>query len=88
MAYELRFTATAAKQLRKLDRAIAARVIDYLQGVAGLDDPRGRGKNLRGEFHGIWRYRGGDYRALCDIDDHTMVILRLEVSHRSRSYRH
>lgn len=87
MAYELRFTVTAAKQLGKLDRSTAARIADYLEAVAALDDPTIRGKNLTGEYRGIWRYRIGDYRVLCDVSKRTLVILTLEISHRSKSYR-
>lgn len=87
MAYELRFTVTAVKQLRKLDRVTAARIADYPEAVAALDDPTMRGKNLTGEYSGIWRYRIGSYRALCDIDKRTLTILTLEISHRSKSYK-
>ncbi len=87
MAYELRFSTTAAKQLRKLDRTEASRIVDYLEAVATLDDPTVRGKNLTGEHSGIWRYRIGSYRALCDIDKGALKILTLEISHRSKSYR-
>ena len=87
MAYELRFSTRAAKQLRKLDRTVAARIADYLESVAALDDPTTRGKNLRGEYGGIWRYRIGDFRVLCDINKRTLTILALEVRHRSKSYR-
>jgi mRNA interferase RelE/StbE len=87
LAYELRFTTTAVKQLRKLDRTIARRVVDYLEAVADLDDPTVRGKNLAGEYRDIWRYQIGSYRALCDVDKQTLTILTLEVSHRSQSYR-
>jgi mRNA interferase RelE/StbE len=87
LAYELRFTATAVKHLRKLDRATAVRIADYLEAVAALDDPTVRGKNLTGEYSGIWRYRIGSYRALCDIDKRTLLILTLEISHRSKSYK-
>jgi mRNA interferase RelE/StbE len=87
LAYELRFTATAVKQLRKLDRATAVRIADYLEAVAALDDPTVRSKNLTGEYSGIWRYRIGGYRALCDIDKRTLLILTLEISHRSKSHK-
>ena len=59
MAYELRFSTTAAQQLRKLDRTEASRIVDYLEAVAALADPTVRGKNLTGEYSGIWRYRIG-----------------------------
>ncbi len=87
MAYELRFTATAAKQLRKLGSTEVARIIDYLESVAALEEPKVRGKNLAGEYSGIWRYRIGSYRALCDMNKRTLTILTLEVSHRSKSYK-
>ncbi len=87
MAYELRFSTMATKQLRKLDHTEAARIVVYLEAVASLDDPTVRGKNLTGEYGGIWRYRIGDYRALCDIDKNRLTILTLAISHRSKSYR-
>lgn len=87
MAYELRFKATAVKQLRMLDRGTASRVVNYLEALAALDDPMTRGKQLTGEYSGIWRFRIGDYRALCDIDKRTLTILTLEIGHRSKSYR-
>ncbi|HLU82722.1 MAG TPA: type II toxin-antitoxin system RelE/ParE family toxin [Trueperaceae bacterium] len=87
MAYELLFTESAVKQLRKLDRSAAKRIADYLEAVAALDNPTVRGKNLTGEYRGIWRYRIGSYRALCDINQRTLTILTLEVSHRSKSYK-
>jgi mRNA interferase RelE/StbE len=87
LAYELRFTVTAVKQLSKLDRAAAVRIADCLEAVAALDDPTIRGKNLTGEYSGIWRYRIGSYRALCNADSRTLTILTLEISHRSKSYK-
>jgi len=87
LAFELRFTATAVKQLRELDRTITTRIVDYLEAAADFGDPTVRGKNLTGEYSGIWRYLIGSYRALCDVDRRTLTILTLEVSHRSQSYR-
>lgn len=87
LAYELRFTTTAAKQLRKLDGATATHIANYLEAVAILKDPTVRGKNLTGEYAGIWRYRIGDYRALCDINKNELTILILEIAHRSTSYK-
>lgn len=87
MACELRFTATAEKRLRTLDAPTAKRIIDYLETVAALADPTVRGKNLTGEYRGIWRYRIGDYRALCDVSKQSLTILTLEIRHRSKRYR-
>lgn len=86
MASEVEYTATALRQLRKLDRPIARRIVDYLDEVAQLDDPRSRDKALVGDRAGIWRYRVGDYRVLCELLDSELVILALEVGHRGDVY--
>lgn len=87
MAHNLEFRDTAAKQLRKLDRPTARSILDYLDRTVALDDPRSRGKGLTGELSGYWRYRVGDYRILCRILDSEVVVVALEVSHRSAAYR-
>lgn len=61
--------------MRKLDKGVAARVFDELDEIAKLEDPRSRGKALTGNLAGVWRYRVGDYRILCDINDGRLVIL-------------
>lgn len=81
MAYELIYTSGVVKQLKKLDRAAARRILDYMDSVAELDDPRSRGKGLSGELHGIWRYRVGDYRVLCSLDDTAAVMALTEIPH-------
>ena len=86
MAYEVEYSLTAPRQLRKLDPATALRVLDYLDDVAVLSDPRSRGKGLVGDRAGVWRYRVGDYRVLCELRDAEMVILALEVGHRGDVY--
>lgn len=86
MACEVEYTATALRQLRKLDRPIAHRIVDYLDEVAQLHDPRSRGKALVGDRAGVWRYRVGDYRVLCELQDAELVILALEVGHRGDVY--
>ncbi|MBZ6528099.1 type II toxin-antitoxin system RelE/ParE family toxin [Aerococcaceae bacterium DSM 111021] len=47
-----------------------------------MENPRLVGKSLTGNFSGQWRYRIGDYRLICHIDDNELVILSLEVGHR------
>lgn len=86
MASEVEYTATALRQLRKLDREVARRIVDYLDEVAGLDDPRSRGKGLVGDRVGVWRYRVGDHRVLCEIRDAELVIVALTVGHRRNVY--
>ncbi len=86
MASEVEYTATVLRQLRKLDRQVARRIVDYLDEVARLDDARSRGKGLVGDRAGIWRYRIGDYRVLCEIRDAELVIVALTIGHRREAY--
>ncbi|WP_440710713.1 type II toxin-antitoxin system RelE family toxin [Herbiconiux sp. YIM B11900] len=74
------------RRLRKLDRTIASRLTSYLDELAGLDDPRSRGKGLTGALTGVWRYRIGDYRLLAEVQDERLVIFAFEFVHRSEAY--
>ncbi|MFP4409127.1 MAG: type II toxin-antitoxin system RelE family toxin [Alkalispirochaetaceae bacterium] len=87
MAWTIELTATAEKQLKKLDRKGQGFILDYLEDeVAGLSDPRSRGKGLVGDRKGIWRYRVGDYRILCQIIDAELVIVAVTIRHRRDVY--
>ena len=79
-------TETFKKQLKKLDAAIAKRVLDYLERVELLENPRSRGKVLTSNLSGLWRYRVGDYRILCRIHDDKLIITVIEIGHRSTVY--
>ena len=81
------YSIDADKARRKLDRGIAARIFEELDEIAKLEDPRVRGKSLTGNLAGVWRYRVGDYRILCDIDDGRLVILVVDVAHRREVYK-
>lgn len=74
------------KSIRKLDRAIARRVIDYLEALLDLEDPRQRGRGLTANRSGYWRYRVGDYRVLTLLEDDLLIIVAIEVAHRSEVY--
>ncbi len=87
MAWRIDFTRNADKAMRKLDKGVAARVFDELDEIAKLEDPRSMGKGLTENKSGLWRYRVGDYRIVVDIEDDVLVILVVDVDHRSRVYR-
>ena len=87
VAWRIDFTRNADKAMRKLDKGVAARVFDELDEIAKLEDPRSRGKALTGNLAGVWRYRVGDYRILCDINDGRLVILVVDVAHRREVYK-
>ena len=88
MAWSIRFDEAALAQMRKLDKTVARRIIAYLRETAESDDPRTRGKPLSANLAGLWRYRIGDYRVICEILNERMTIYALQVGHRSRIYPH
>ena len=88
MAWRIELTATAAKQLAKLDKNDARRITSFLrQRVAVLDDPRSSGKALTGPLGGFWRYRVGDFRVICEIQDGALRVLVIEIGNRREVYR-
>lgn len=87
MAWNVEFTTTAQKQLKRIDRKWQSTILDYLEDeISPLSDPRSRGKALIGDKSGMWRYRVGDYRILCQILDAELVILALTIRHRRDVY--
>lgn len=89
MAWKIDYTETARKQLRKLDQPTARRILNFMDArVAGQEDPRSTGKVLTGPMLGTyWRYRVGDYRIICDIQDDALCVLVIQVGNRSEVYR-
>jgi mRNA interferase RelE/StbE len=75
------------KVLKKMGRTEAARIMDYLdQRVALRDNPRSLGKPLVGDLGELWCYRVGDWRILCHIEDGLLLVLVVEIGHRSTVY--
>ena len=88
MAWAIEFVPQAAKELKKLGRSEAARIIRTLEErIAPLDDPRSLGAPLKGEHEGYWRWRIGDYRVVARIEDERVVILVIRIAHRRKVYR-
>lgn len=88
MAWQIEVTDVARKQLKKMDHAEARLIRDYLRKrVQPLDDPRQLGKPLKGQLSELWRYRVGDYRLVCQLQDDKLVVLLVRVGHRKEIYR-
>ena len=88
MAWTIEYAETAKKQLRKLDRAAARRIVDFMdERVAPSDDPRAMGKALKGPLGDLWSYRVGDFRVICDIQDKVLTVLVLRIGNRREVYR-
>ncbi|AWR87707.1 type II toxin-antitoxin system RelE family toxin [Meiothermus taiwanensis] len=89
MGYRIEFDPRAEKELAKLDREVARRIVRFLrERVALLDDPRSLGEALHGpELGRFWKYRVGDYRLICHIQDQRITVLVLRIGHRRDVYR-
>ncbi|MGF1803725.1 type II toxin-antitoxin system RelE/ParE family toxin [Aliivibrio sifiae] len=86
MAWTIEYSAKAVKELKKIDKKAASTIIDYLNDIAKQEDPRSRGKALKGDKRQFWRYRVGNYRILCSIENEELVILATHLGHRKDVY--
>lgn len=88
MAWTIEITRTAEKQIIKLHRESQRLILRFLrERLASAVNPRQWGKPLQGEKRGLWRYRVGDYRLICDIQDEKITVVVLQVGHRKGVYR-
>jgi mRNA interferase RelE/StbE len=87
MSWAYSFDERAFKELRKLGTQAQRDIIYYLDGrISGEADPRRFGKGLKADMAGLWRYRVGDYRILCQIRDRELLVLVVAVGHRRDVY--
>ena len=86
---QIEFDPGALDDLKKLDRPVQQRLLGFLRRrVASLDDPRSLGEPLSGARLGsYWKYRMGDWRIICDIQDQRIVVRVLRVGNRRDVYR-
>ena len=86
--WTIEITRSAEKQIKKLDRTAQSAILRFLrERLQPAENPRQWGKPLHGEKGGLWRYRVGDYRLICDIQDEKITILVVRVGHRKDVYR-
>jgi mRNA interferase RelE/StbE len=86
--WRIEITRTATRQITKLEPQTQAAILKFLrEKVSAAQNPRQWGRALQGEKRGLWRYRVGDYRLICDIKDEAVTVLMLEVGHRKDIYR-
>ena len=86
--WRIEFSPRAAKSFRKLDRGEQKRIQNFLHRLRAASDPRGSGKALVGTKRGLWRWRVGDYRIIADIVDDKVLIMLIDIGHRSSVYKH
>jgi mRNA interferase RelE/StbE len=89
LAWAIEFDPDALKDLKKLDKPVQLRIVGFLrERVARLENPRSIGEDLAGAALGnYWKYRVGDWRIICDIEDRRIVVRVLRVGNRREVYR-
>jgi len=89
LAWRIEFHPRAEKELAKFDRDTARRIVRFLRDrVTTLEDPRGLGEALKGpEVGRFWKYRVGDYRLICDIQNARITIVVVRIGYRREVYR-
>ncbi len=82
--YALVYSKEALKDLKKLDNSVPRVIYAWLKkNIDGCSDPRIHGKGLTANRSGQWRYRVGNYRIICKIEDDKVIVLVLTIGHRS-----
>lgn len=88
MVWSLELKPAVDKELDKLDPQIAKRILKFLyERISQLDNPRSIGEALSGPLGDFWKYRVGDYRIICDIQDNTITILVVTIGNRRQVYK-
>ena len=87
MSYSIETTPKFEREFKKLDRYTQRMIKAWIEkNLVECENPRQHGKGLTANRSGQWRYRIGDYRLLCCIEDDTLIILALSVGHRREVY--
>lgn len=85
--YDVKLSERFKKEFRKLDKYTQKIIRAWInKNLVGCTEPRQHGKGLTSNRSGQWRYRIGDYRLICKINDNELIILALSVGHRRDIY--
>jgi mRNA interferase RelE/StbE len=86
LAWTIEYDAAARKDLSRLDKQVSRRIAEFMR--ERVDNPHSLGRALQGSGLGqLWRYRVGDYRIICDIQDAKVILLMLHAGHGREVYR-
>lgn len=86
--YQIKFHENVLKEFEKMDKYIVKIIKNWIvKNLENTYDPRLKGKELKGNLKGIWRYRIGDYRLFAKINDKELLIFFFEVGHRKEIYK-
>lgn len=84
--WQITFSSKSKKELLKIDFSIQKQILNFLNEEKLKISPKSSGKALVGNFKGLWRYRVGDYRIICEIKNKELIVLVISIGHRSRVY--
>lgn len=86
---KINYTSVAEKELSKLEKETARRILNKVHENASRSNILDRAKPLTGRFSGAYRYRVGDYRVVFVLgaDGDMIVLTVLTVKHRKDVYR-
>ena len=87
MAWSIEFDNGMEKVLKRLTVSNQRSIIDYLENRVARGDPRTLGQPLQGRLTGLWRYRVGDYRVIARLEHDRLVVMVIDIGHRSAVYR-
>lgn len=88
MSYKVEYSKYAQKQIKKMDLYTKVMLMRWItKNLVNCANPRIHGKALKGNLKNQWRYRVGDYRILCDIEDDNLIILVINVRHKKEIYK-
>ncbi len=87
MRWKVQISDQAVKELKKLDRVNREMIITYIeQRIEGCENPRSFGEPLKENLSGYWRYRIGQYRLICEIEDSVITVYVVTIGHRRQVY--
>lgn len=85
--FHVTYSVEASHQIAELDGGVRVIILKWIQKhLENTLNPRASGKALDGELAGLWRYRVGDYRLLCQIKDTEVEIFIVKIGHRRDAY--
>lgn len=88
MIWKINYLSSVKKDIKSFDIKTRKQIKEYLEtNIASLPNPRIIGKSLRGKHTGFWRYRIGNYRVICEIQDKAILILVVKIGHRKEVYK-
>lgn len=88
MSYTVEYSSNARKFIKKLDKYTKALLKNWInKNLEGCTNPFQHGKPLTADKKGLWRYRVGDYRLICDVQQDKVIIIIVEIGHRRDIYK-